>query len=484
MKDYFEEFKPIRNKLRDLNVFDTLKFVRENIQSSSIEKLISPSEVDFLIVNSIIYSSELPCSNKIDDVKHRKLLELIRSLNEKVSQSNIYIDPWLWLNSEYHNQTKQNNSSFYAKVYRYYRIFNNDIISNHIESKIGISYHEFMVSSLWLYSVFMKSNWFCVKKAYFNNLQSKYVNTPFAKVNKVLNILSKPLAELKEELKKTTSYKNETMFNFSYSPHIQFPIIEYLDYLYCTIPNYLITQFTSGMYYIADIPNANIANDFGKGFENYVGEILSINNKNMNLIILPEIIYFNGQKRTSDWIIIDDSNLILLECKTNRLRYQSKYQLSLNELEYTNKSNLGEDLKKLVSAVVQLYKVYFDYKSGIITGLQFDANKNFTPIVITLEEWFADNPVIDERICNLVKRELYNLKIDPNIVDFNRYKIISIETFEKEIQIMSKEGLSEYFSLLSTGKLDSEYRKNFTYFDYFSDEFKTDFIKPYLYNDK
>ena len=49
---------------------------------------------------------------------------------------------------------------------------------------------------------------------------------------------------------------------------------------------------------------------------------------------------------------------------------------------------------------------------------------------------------------------------------------------------MSKEGLSEYFSLLSTGKLDSEYRKNFTYFDYFSDEFKTDFIKPYLYNDK
>ena len=49
---------------------------------------------------------------------------------------------------------------------------------------------------------------------------------------------------------------------------------------------------------------------------------------------------------------------------------------------------------------------------------------------------------------------------------------------------MSKEGLSEYFSLLSTGKLDSEYRKNFTYFDYFSDEFKADFIKPNLYNDK
>lgn len=484
MKDYFEEFKPIRNKLRDLNVFDTLKFVRENIQSSSIEKLISPSEVDFLIVNSIIYSSELPCSNKIDDVKHQKLLELIRSLNEKVSQSNIYIDPWLWLNSEYHNQTKQNNSSFYAKVYRYYRIFNNDIIRNHIESKIGISYHEFMVSSLWLYSVFMKSNGFCVKKAYFNNLQSKFVNTPFAKVNKVLNILSKPLAELKEELKKTTSYKNETIFNFSYSPHIQFPIIEYLDDLYCTTPNYLLTQLTSGMYYIADIPNANIANDFGKGFENYVGEILSINNKNMNLIILPEIIYSNGQKRTSDWIIIDDSNLILLECKTNRLRYQSKYQLSLNELEYTNKSDLGEDLKKLVSAVVQLYKVYFDYKSGIIPDLPFNANKKFTPIVITLEEWFADNPVIDERICNLVKRELNNHEIDPNIVDFNRYKIISIETFEKEIQIMSKEGLSEYFSLLSTGKLDSEYRKNFTYFDYFSDEFKADFIKPNLYNDK
>lgn len=168
---YFENFKPIRNKLRELNIFDTLNILREYALSQELDvklrflhnveqgkvNYIMPNELDFLIVNSIIYSSELPSSKSISQVYLRgKILSLIEKIESRIHKEGMDEDVWLWLNSYFHNQSKQKSGHVFEQIYRYYTIFNQQEFDNHFKEKLGISYKIFILCSFWLYSCFSK----------------------------------------------------------------------------------------------------------------------------------------------------------------------------------------------------------------------------------------------------------------------------------------------------------------------------------------
>lgn len=362
---YFEDFKPIRNKLRELNLFDSLEVLRQyaliqnsdplrrnlpNIEQSKVN-YIMPNEVDFLIANSIIYSSELPCSKKLSQVLTRgKILSLVKDIEDKINSNGMDQNVWLWLNSYLHNQWKQKSGNIFEQVYRYYTIFSQDKISKHIESAIDISYKTFVICAFWLYARFLDKN----KESKQFLLSIKDEDSPFYYTNmqKTISILSLPLYDLREILKSSVRY-DHNIFNYHNSPHLVYPIIDYVEHLYCPVPQYLLKQLTAGIYYIADIPNANLQKSFGDGFEKYIGEILQCYNKN-GFTIIPEIIYNKKQNKSSDWIVMDQNSIIFIECKTKRLRCESKELLSItNELE--------KDIQDISSGVSQLYKVYEDY---------------------------------------------------------------------------------------------------------------------------
>lgn len=481
---YFKDFKPIRNKLRELNLFDSLKVLRQYalIQNSdplrrrlpNIEQCkvnyIMPNEVDFFLVNSIIYSSELPCIRKLTQVSTRgKILSLVKVIEDKINNNGMNQDIWLWFNSYLHNQWKQKSGNIFEQIYRYYTIFSQDKISEHIESVLGIPYKTFIICAFWLYAqLSIKDK---KSKQYFLGIEDE--NSPFFYQNmqKTISILSLPLYDLREKLKISARY-DHNIFNYNSSPHLVYPIIDYLEDLYCPVPQYLLNQFSAGIYYIADIPKSNLHKSFGDGFEKYIGDILQYYNKN-RFTIVPEIIYNKKQNKSSDWIVQDQNSIIFIECKTKRLRCESKELLSItNELE--------KDIQDISNGVFQLYKVYEDYKNDKIPELSYNSNFTFFPILLTLEDWFASSPSFDEEISSNVRQKIMSAKIDLEAFETFKYKIISASSFERDFQIMASEGAVNYFKMSEKGMINESYLHNFKFNNYLIDRFKSDFIIPYL----
>ena len=467
------------------DAFDSKKDRRflNNIEYSD-SKVLMPNIIDFCIANSIIYSQTLPVKKSLSRyIDRNKLITAIDVIERQINEFGIDKDIWLWLHAFGLNQSKQYSGNIFSNVYRYYRIFNNDVdLRNRIESKLGISYHDYIACSIWIYSVFGSKNGFCVPKSYLFSMGEKYKDTPFTikNMNIVLSLITMSLTFIRDAIKDYISY-DENMFWLFNSPHIHFPLIEYETNIYCVSPQYLLHQITSGIYYIADIPNANLVNQFGKSFENYVGYIISENNETNRYCISPEVSYENS-KKTSDWIIQDDCEIVFVECKTKRLKDHSKYQLSID----SENNPLLSDITILASGVTQLYKVYNDYRNSKVDKMPYDSSKRFVPILVTLEYMLPSLPTINNRITDIVRDDLKKNGIDPSLLDAYPYHIISMSDFEYYIQIMMHEGFDLYFQNKTREgkKVDYEFRQKYDYKDYFRGSFSKDFIDPYKHLEK
>lgn len=355
MSDFFEDFKPIRNIFRKLNLWDILYELKKIPKGSYV-----PEIIEFIYLNSIVYSTEYQnIKTKNPQKEWEKLMTYSIELHEKVDSIWIKNKVWGFIQKLALNQLKATPNHLFNHLYRYFYIFSNDLLVEHVETMLGMSYRDFFTCSFWIYSVFDKK-FYQVEKSYF--FQEKNENTTFSKENmdKTLKILSTGLSELREQLKEQLRYDSNTFITHDYE-HVKKPIFESNQKLYCIFPDLLFNQFTSGVYYLAEIYNSkyNVNNAFGSCFEKYVGIVLS-KNQTDKVKIRKEITYNRGQNKTSDWIIEGNDTIVFLECKTKRLQIQSK------KYEDIQKS----DFDPIVEAVFQTYQVYNSYKNGEIEGLE------------------------------------------------------------------------------------------------------------------
>jgi len=473
--DFFENFKPIRNKLNTLSLWDILDKLYKMQKSNKIQ--LTKEEIEFVYLNSIVYSDDyINSRNDWNQNVWVNILNQCKALNNKISEPLLSpdSDPFDWLRTMGLNQTKTHSNSYLNQLYRYHYIFSNDAkIREHIESKINMTYNDFFICSFWLYSIYGSRN-YCFDKEYLLS----YDKAPFSSENilKTLGILSLPLLDLKASLKKELRY-DENSFNTNglagsevlAFTHLVKPIFEFNNKFYCLFPEQLLHQFTSGMYYIVEIYKSNKLNDpFGSAFEKYVGLILEKNNVLKKLRIQPEIPYNDKQNKTSDWIIETDDAIVFIECKTKRLRKESKMYEN-NEME-DEKTIKESDTIKIAEAVEQVYKVYAHYSNNEIPGLFFDSSKVFIPIVLTLEEWFAKFPTINDKITELVKLKLKLKEEDVALVDKYKFHIFSISEFESIVQIMFSFGFKNYFDKFNAHEITEQIKQNFEYKNYFKDE--------------
>lgn len=473
--DFFENFKPIRNKLNTLSLWDILdKLYR--IQKLK-NKPLTPEEVEFVYLNSIVHSDDyINSRNDWNQNAWVNILNQCKALNNKISEPLLSpdSDPFDWLRKMGLNQTKTYSNSYSNQLYRYYYIFSsNTKIREYIETKINMSYNDFFLHATCLQMIYQDENYFFDRK-YLLELDK---GAPFFSENimKILGILSITLSDLKVSLKTELRY-DENSFNTNgltgseilAFTHLVKPIFEFNNKFYCLFPEQLLHQFTSGMYYIAELydPKCNLSNAFGSAFEDYVGLILEKNNVLKKMRILPEIHYNDDQNKTSDWIIETDDAIVFIECKTKRLRKESKmYENNETDDKKTIKES---DTTKIAEAVEQVYKVYTHYLNNEIPGLIFDSSKVFIPIVITLEEWFAQFPNIKDKVSEIVKSKLKGE--DVALVDRYKFHVFSISEFESIVQIMFSFGFKEYFDKLNANEITNEIKQNFEYKNYFEDE--------------
>jgi len=474
--DFFENFKPIRNKLKYFSLWDILENLYR-IQKLS-KKQLTPEEVEFIYLNSLVYSNDYDKRINWDKREWVKLLNQCKALNNKISEPLLSpdSDPFDWLRTMGLNQAKAHSNSYSNQLYRYYYIFSSNAqIREYIENKINMSYNDFFIYATCLHMIYQNENYFFDRKY----LLSIDKGAPFSSENimKTLGILSITLSDLKVSLKKELRY-DENSFNTNglagseilAFTHLVKPIFEFNNKFYCLFPELLLHQFTSGIYYIAELydPKCNLSNPFGSAFEDYVGLILEKNNVLKNLRILKEFPYQDGRNKnkTSDWTIETDDAIVFIECKTKRLRKESKmYENNEMEDENTIKES---DTTIIAEAVEQVYKVYTHYSNNEIPGLFFDPSKVFIPIVLTLEEWFAQFPNINDKVTEIVKSKLKGEDIA--LVDRYKFHIFSISKFESVVQIMFKHGFKYYFKELDSNKIINQIEHRFDYKNYFEDE--------------
>jgi len=463
--DVFELFKPIRNKIRGLNLqasLDELYLLKSRGQ-------VLPEVGEFLYINLILYADAPRASSK-----HKTLfivvLNLCNALNGKVAELKIETEVWRWLHTLALSQLKAQYNGYKNSVYRYYYIFSEESISKHIENVIGIPYKDYFICALWIHAVFVKN--FASPKSYFTGKNNGGIVFSKENMQKTLDLLSLSLYDLRIQLKQTTKY-DEDLFILHGYPHILKPLLEKDGNLYCMYPDHLQAQFLSGIYYIASVGDKEnkLANAFGKSFEQYLGMVLKKNNQNGLYQIIEEIEFnYKGNKlKSSDWIVKSGDAIIFIECKTKRLRLSSKTMLSSSE-------TLSEDIDFMASAVTQLYKVYDHYKNERIPGLQYDPTKKFIPLVVTLEEWFAGGPDIKEKLNESVKLALIKTNIPLQVMDEYNFRTYSINAFEWDVQIMFQLGFVQYLEKLMNGGITESFQKEFPYIEYYEDEFEKTFM--------
>ncbi|MES2416659.1 MAG: hypothetical protein V4541_00650 [Bacteroidota bacterium] len=463
--DIFELFKPIRNKIRGLNLqasLDELYLLKSRGQ-------ILPEVGEFLYINLILYADAPSINSKHKD-SFEKVLNLCNALNGKIAELKIETEVWRWLHTLALSQLKAKYNGYKNSVYRYYYIFSEESISKHIENVIGIPYKDYFICALWLHAVFVKK--FASPKAYFIGKNNGSVIFSKENMLKTLDLLSLSLYDLRIQLKQVTKF-DEDLFILHGYPHLLKPLLEKDGNLYCMYPDHLQAQFLSGIYYIASVGDKKnkLANAFGKSFEQYLGMVLKKNNTNDLFQIIEEIefSYKSNKLKTSDWIVKSSDAITFIECKTKRLRLPSKTMLSSAE-------SLSVDIDFMAAAVTQLYKVYDHYKNDRIPGLKYDSKMKFIPMVVTLEEWFAGGPDIKEKLTESVKTALIKADIPLQVLDEYNFRTYSINAFEWDVQIMFQLDFLQYLEKLSNGEINENFQKEFPYIEYYEEEFEKTFM--------
>lgn len=348
-------------------------------------------------------------------------------------------------------------TSFYM---RYYKIFSDEKVNEVVLSTTGLSVKEIYFMGLAFVGAYLSS------PAILLPIKVEIENINEEKIKIFLDRFSKDVDNLKKLLISEQKLNEDFL---SICPALRaYPMIKMIyrgqEAVLCPIPTLLFWRMTTGLYYeIYNSPNFDLS--FGRSFEKYVGDVIkeTIDKK---IERSGEVTYKIGkeQKHSSDWLIWDTKGALFVECKTKRMRLDSKSTM--------DEEIVAKDLEKLSEFIFQTYKAIEAYKNNEYSFFQFSKERKIYPLILTLENWniFGDDRF--KRLDSLVKGKLIKNNINPNCLEKSPYTITSIDQFEEACQIISMVGIKDFME----DKVKKE-RRYFQLFPYYSTKFTTEITK-------
>jgi hypothetical protein len=280
---------------------------------------------------------------------------------------------------------------------------------------------------------------------------------PVDKFEKFFAFTSKPIGQLRGQLKSEQQYNAN--FAYAYNSLRAFPLVQ-MSYqgsnsLVCPLMTLLYWRFTGGLYYeFISVPE--FANEFGDGFQGYVGEVIErACHDPVQRFGEHEYVVGKAKKRSVDWIVADDRAALFLECKAKRLSWGAK--VSLSDL-----APLEADIDNMASAVVQVYKTLADHLDNAYPHFPTRQGLKLFPVIVTLENWRMFGSVMMNKLADLVLPKLNDAGLSPTFVEQMPYSIWAIEELEVGLQIMSAKGITEFME----GKLKSEEMRQWDWHSY------------------
>lgn len=479
--DYYRQIKPVLNKLSKYNVFDNLdvisKYVRSIISGqgrSTIHNVENPEYnaielyfADFLIINSIIYCTELPGELFLQKQNDRyKIFKPVAELHDEVHKIQAEKEPLVWIVSYLFNQTNMNlPGNALVSIYRYLYLYDSESIKQVVQQKLGFSLDYYFRAALYIYSCFSNGHIYYKER---DLLSTQFRNADYIPaIQRVLDDICRELADLRRLCKEYCSYESDKIFNYyNDAPHVRYPLIRCYDGYCCVVPDYIMAALLDGLYYALEIPNhPDIRQEFATNFENYVGMLLETALSDSGISFCREITYKEGKQgsqKTSDWILWDSDSICFLDCKLKRISIAGKRAVEVDDnlikqiidtQPFSNKNRhdiiepleegLTKDLILLGIDLGKIYACYEDYKQGIIPGLDYDANKKHYACLVTLEDGYINTPEYKKRIVQIAQ-SYRDFKIGRHdIINEKEVLLLSVNQLERSLEMMADMGVSK-----------------------------------------
>jgi hypothetical protein len=478
----FEEYKPIRNKIGLLAVDDALGVIWAYCQFLQLDNFTFPKSIEVLpsflhdefpqrfvsewelelLAKEIILNGG-PVARKGRSLRTwNTLSEIVNSIKDIENRiyghfgspdkvlfelSRIAHRQFLW-------QMKPINS---ASTIRYYKIFNRPGIDEICRETIGLT----------VWQIFM-----CGTAVMGALLNRPAISTPFKNQINGLSIdnfekffafTSKPIADLKTALKAGQQYNSD--FAYAYNCLRTYPLVRMTygdsDCYVCPLLTLLFWKFTGGLYYEL-IGHPKFGNEFGDGFQQYVGEVID-KTASSKMDKFGEQPYWIGklEKKPVDWIVADEHSALFLECKAKRLSWGAKASSS-------DTAHLEADIDSMASAVVQIYKTLNDHLNGLYTHFPFKEGRKIFPAVVTLENWRLFGSLMLTKLNDAVKVKLEAVCLPSHYLTDMPYSVFAIEELEIALQLMGVEGIGNFID----GKTSFSDKQQWDWTGYMNERYK------------
>jgi hypothetical protein len=489
--DVFRDYKSIRNKIALLSVEESLGVIWAYCQYLQIDDFHFPKEIEVsnsyleldipqkwiseweleLLAKEVILNGNAVASKGRTLRTWKTLSELVNLLKDL--ENRIYgafgspQDILVELIRIAHRQfIWQGNPPNSESIVRYFKIFNRPAIDRICQGRIGLNVWQTYMCGVACMGYF---------------LDRPAIAIPFKSDIKALSIelfekffafTSKPIAGLKSQLKTEQQYNAN--FAYAYNSLRAFPLVKMQyqggDALVCPLMTLLYWRFTGGLYYeFIGVPE--FANEFGEGFQNYVGEVIERACPDpMQRLGEQEYVVGKAKKRSVDWIVADKEAALFLECKAKRLSWGAKVSL-------TDLGPLEADIDNMAAAVVQVYKTVADYLDNAYPHFPAREDLKIFPTVVTLENWRMFGAVMMNKLTEAVASKITNAGLSTDFVEQMPYSIWAIEELEVGLQIMRDNGITDFLE----GKLSSQEMRQWDWHGYMTNRYPKSFPAKRLF---
>jgi len=260
------------------------------------------------------------------------------------------------------------------------------------QEKGGVSVVDFIATSFFVYSVSKHS--FAINTELFQKARRKGVVLPAQKtVRKVLALLSADKAKY-VDLYERRKCPDRRYRMYDFNPILTYPLVKPCqgkqfatagtEFFHAPLPDLIASRISTGIFY--DMFNAysseggNTFSDyFGYVFEAYVGQVLNHSTRGDVLYSENRIrsFYPSRKGKAPDWILEEESALVLIECKATRF---SRAAQSVASEEAINNS-----LAQVLKGLLQLASFRDACKSRIQELTVFHTYSKLYNVLITLE---------------------------------------------------------------------------------------------------
>ena len=448
----FANYKPLRNRLRETALIDTLyaisAYERYLVHSKPFPpdvrphpslryravkwSIIAPWELEILVQEAIINCPDVPRASKsMRDTNHcAKIVNGLKTLENEISGINLdHHDIFFELFKLAHKEFSwQSFTADNIHLSRYHAIYSGEAISRLIETRYGLTAKELFFIG-WLAYTHFSDNWRLEVPSLRISERMK------SDMKKFLNRASLPYPILKECLERNrtmTPYYGHTFNPIRAHPIVQYGSASHSTYLCCS-PTLLFWKITDGLYYdLVGMPGFDKA--IGDAFQTFIGEYLKRIGCENKITVYPEMEYKKGRdlKRTCDWILEDADATVFVECKAKRIPLLAKNDIG----------SLEAEMDKTAAIIAQIYKTILDFKQGLYPQAKY-AGKSIYPVIVTLQDWFLFTEAPEEILGEKIKERFSKEGLSMDLIQEIPYTICSSWDFEKAALIMKQKGIND-----------------------------------------